>query len=219
MGRCVTVVCFSFLSVPSRINFFHRLALPGHNDSCGRLCGDSFCFLLWHVCIKFGLNTKTVLMVYTNFPAHFIKSTTSMNLICISDWRGLYLVFQELLKGKKKTQKNPPNNYWIVLSHIRSVLWRKSSFKQIEDWCSDGLRFFHEVSHSVDFNFQSGVKGSVPFTGTWKQYTGLKATEISCCIFKTSHFQLLGWGWAFVCWCGCVADHLVHWSSIWELWV
>lgn len=105
MGRCVTVVCFSFLSVPSRINFFHRLALPGHNDSCGRLCGDSFCFLLWHVCIKFGLNTKTVLMVYTNFPAHFIKSTTSMNLICILDWRGLYSVFQELLKGKKNPKK------------------------------------------------------------------------------------------------------------------
>lgn len=61
-------------------------------------------------------NTKTILMVYTNFPVGFIKSTISMNLICILDWRGLYSVFQELKGGKKA------NNYWIVLSHIRSVV-------------------------------------------------------------------------------------------------
>lgn len=69
-------------------------------------------------CIKSGLNTKMMLMVYTIFPVGFIKSTAFRNLICILDWRGLYSVFQELSERKKIK----PKNYWIILSHIRSAL-------------------------------------------------------------------------------------------------
>lgn len=98
---CVSIFC----QYHPGYSFFQRLALPEHNDSCGRLCGANSCFLFWHVCIKSGLNTKAIPKVYTHFPVSFIKSTISINLICILDRRGLYSVSQELLKGKKETQE------------------------------------------------------------------------------------------------------------------
>lgn len=146
----------------------------------------------WNICIKSDLKPKTILTVYADFPADFIKSAAYMTLICILDQRMLYSVFCELLEMGK---------YWILLPHIRSVLWKKcvSLPNQVSNGCrkigtSGGLRFFHKVSHNVDFNSQTGVQGSVARTGTWKQYTFVKAPKTIGLFFKTIHFHLLGWG-------------------------
>ena len=87
--------------------------------------------VLWHVCIRSDLNTKTVLTVYADFSVDFSKPATSTTLICVLDWIVFYSVFCELLKGKKTN----PEKYWILVSHIpcerKKCVFTKSDVKQI----------------------------------------------------------------------------------------